>query len=85
MIARYQGNLNQHRASADELVELASQEDAPFRVCRTFIANSVHFAEALAKADDCPTFTNKYSPRLINEVIAPLTNEIRRVLDAHAP
>ena len=85
VISKYQGNLKQHKASAKDLEEEAAMPKPEFAICKTYVPNAVHFAEALAKGDEYPTFTNKWSAKLINDVIWPLTNEIRTVLHAYAP
>ena len=83
VISKYQSNVKQHRDSAAEIVKVAD-ETAEYRVLETFVPNLTVFSTALSKGEDCPTFTNKYTSKAINEVIAPLVGEIMGVLNAHA-
>ena len=82
VISKYEKKLNQHKASAQDLAAEASEPSPQYAIFKTYVEKSVRFSEALAKGDDCPTFTNKYSPQMLNEVVWPLLDEIKGVLHA---
>jgi len=84
IVTKYQNN-NQHKKNVEKLKAAAEIEGAKYGIFATHVPQAVQFASALALANDYPTFTLKYSSKLINEVISPLTLEIKEVLDAYAP
>jgi chromosome partitioning protein len=82
-ITRFQANLKQHKSSARDIVKEAN-DAKEYRTFKTYVPNAVQFSEALSKGDEYPTFINKYSSKIVNEVISPLVDEIREALNEHA-
>ena len=85
VVSKYQHN-RQHDMNIEKIKTFSNGPDTKFGVFNTIIPQAVQLGGALSVASrgEFPTFTKKFTAKLINEVISPLTIEIKGVLLAYA-
>lgn len=81
LVTLWRSNVRQHQETLKSLQQEATAPDAGFHLFETKVPQAAALATALTKADQMPTFHQKYGGPLISEVLDPLVTELKGVLN----